>query len=82
MVRAFGQDAPPAKLSFFSPPLAAAPQPAPGQTPANPAAASGEKKKRPSPAEMFKGLDSDKDGKLSKPSAPLKIHLKNRFVYR
>ena len=28
MVRAFGQDAPPAKLSFFSPPLAAAPQPA------------------------------------------------------
>ena len=26
MVRAFGQDAPPAKLSFFSPPLAAAPQ--------------------------------------------------------
>lgn len=27
MVRAFGQDAPPAKLSFFSPPLAA-PQPA------------------------------------------------------
>jgi chromosome segregation protein len=28
MVRAFGQEAPPAKLSFFSPPLAAAPQPA------------------------------------------------------
>jgi chromosome segregation protein len=28
MVRAFGQDAPPAKLSFFSPPLAAVPQPA------------------------------------------------------
>ncbi len=45
--------------------VAAVPQPAPGEGPVAGGPGGGEKKKRPSPAEMFQGLDSDSDGKLS-----------------
>jgi chromosome segregation protein len=38
MVRSFASDAPPAKLSFFSPPLAAAPKPLPAAAPGGSAA--------------------------------------------